>query len=259
MVGDYNGDGRADIILQGKRAGLDELAIQRSSPGQITSANALTDSTVINATGNLYRLMPSTSMAAWRGRLRTGVDYRRHELDHLELHVRQLDGTLRVRRAGPPAQGDVRQRRRHELHIRCRRQSHQRQHYGSVSGVAIDESWKTDCAAGCRHGCSRWSSCGRGYPGTDRATCSPTRMASISSPEGCTSGSRASSAPGAEQVAASNIGRTDTGNEISRLRISTHFVVVVDPDPNNPAQNWPRHVHGHSEWDVFALLVRRVG
>ena len=56
VVGDFNGDGRADVILQGKKAGTTNSQFNASASGQFTTTNALTDSTVINATGNLYRL-----------------------------------------------------------------------------------------------------------------------------------------------------------------------------------------------------------
>lgn len=56
VVGDFNGDGRADVILQGKKAGMTNSQFNASSSGQFTTTNALTDSTVINATGNQYRL-----------------------------------------------------------------------------------------------------------------------------------------------------------------------------------------------------------
>lgn len=56
VVGDFNGDGRADVILQGKKAGTTNSQFNASSSGQFTTTNALTDSTVINATGDLYRL-----------------------------------------------------------------------------------------------------------------------------------------------------------------------------------------------------------
>jgi hypothetical protein len=56
VVGDFDGDGRADIVLQGKKAGALNSLFQSSSSGQFTTADALTDNTIRNATGDLYRL-----------------------------------------------------------------------------------------------------------------------------------------------------------------------------------------------------------
>jgi YD repeat-containing protein len=56
VVGDFNGDGRADIILQAKKAGATNSQFNVSASGQITSASVLTDPTVLNATGDQYRL-----------------------------------------------------------------------------------------------------------------------------------------------------------------------------------------------------------
>jgi YD repeat-containing protein len=56
VVGDFNGDGRADIVLQGKNAGTTNSMFHSSSSGQFTTANALTDPALINATGDQYRL-----------------------------------------------------------------------------------------------------------------------------------------------------------------------------------------------------------
>jgi YD repeat-containing protein len=56
VVGDFNGDGRADIILQGRRTGLTNAQFNVSAAGQITSANVLSDPTILNATSDQYRL-----------------------------------------------------------------------------------------------------------------------------------------------------------------------------------------------------------
>ena len=56
VVGDFNGDGRADIILQGRRAGLTNAQFNVSAAGQIVSANVLTDPTILVATADQYRL-----------------------------------------------------------------------------------------------------------------------------------------------------------------------------------------------------------
>jgi YD repeat-containing protein len=56
IVGDFNGDGRADVILQGKRLGMTNSQFNTSSSGQFTTTNVLTDSTLLNATANVYRL-----------------------------------------------------------------------------------------------------------------------------------------------------------------------------------------------------------
>jgi YD repeat-containing protein len=56
IVGDFNGDGRADIVLQGKRAGLTNAQFNVSAAGQIVSANVLTDPSILVATGDQYRI-----------------------------------------------------------------------------------------------------------------------------------------------------------------------------------------------------------
>jgi YD repeat-containing protein len=56
IVGDFNGDGRADIVLQAKRTGLTNAQFNVSSAGQIVSASVLTDPAILNATGDQYRL-----------------------------------------------------------------------------------------------------------------------------------------------------------------------------------------------------------
>jgi YD repeat-containing protein len=56
IVGDFNGDGRADILLQGKRAGLVNAQFNVSSAGQIVSASVLTDPAILSATADQYRL-----------------------------------------------------------------------------------------------------------------------------------------------------------------------------------------------------------
>jgi YD repeat-containing protein len=56
IVGDFNGDGRADIILQGRRAGMTNAQFIVSSAGQITTGNVLTDPVLLTATANQYRL-----------------------------------------------------------------------------------------------------------------------------------------------------------------------------------------------------------
>ncbi len=55
-VGDFNGDGRDDILLQGKSAGKLNSMFLVSSSGQVTSGDALTDTTIRNATGDGYRI-----------------------------------------------------------------------------------------------------------------------------------------------------------------------------------------------------------
>jgi YD repeat-containing protein len=55
VVGDFSGDGQADIILQGKKAGMTNAQFNASSSGQFTTTNALTDPTLISATGDQYR------------------------------------------------------------------------------------------------------------------------------------------------------------------------------------------------------------
>lgn len=56
IVGDFSGDGRADIFLQSKRAGINNSMFQATGAGQFTSGNALTDPTLLVATGNQVRL-----------------------------------------------------------------------------------------------------------------------------------------------------------------------------------------------------------
>ena len=56
VVADFNGDGRADVILQGKKTGATNFQFNASGSGQFTTVNALTDATIINATGTTFRL-----------------------------------------------------------------------------------------------------------------------------------------------------------------------------------------------------------
>jgi hypothetical protein len=56
VVGDFNGDGKADIFLQSRRAGTNNSVFHASSAGQFTSGNALTDPTLLVASGDQYRL-----------------------------------------------------------------------------------------------------------------------------------------------------------------------------------------------------------
>lgn len=55
-VGDFNGDGKADILLQGKKAGSLNSMFLVSSNGQVSTGDALTDTTIRNATGDAYRI-----------------------------------------------------------------------------------------------------------------------------------------------------------------------------------------------------------
>jgi YD repeat-containing protein len=56
VIGDFDGDGRADIILQGRRAGLTNAQFVVSSGGQVTSGNVLTDPVLLTATADQFRL-----------------------------------------------------------------------------------------------------------------------------------------------------------------------------------------------------------
>jgi YD repeat-containing protein len=56
VIGDFNGDGKADIFLQSRKAGTTNTMFHASSSGQFTSGNQLADPTLQNATGNAYRL-----------------------------------------------------------------------------------------------------------------------------------------------------------------------------------------------------------
>jgi YD repeat-containing protein len=56
IVGDFNGDGKADIFLQSKRTGTNNSLFHASSAGQFTSGNTLSDPTLLVATGDQYRL-----------------------------------------------------------------------------------------------------------------------------------------------------------------------------------------------------------
>jgi YD repeat-containing protein len=56
VIGDFNGDGKADILLQGRRAGLTNAQFNVSSAGQIVSASVLTDPTILMASGDQYRI-----------------------------------------------------------------------------------------------------------------------------------------------------------------------------------------------------------
>jgi hypothetical protein len=55
-VGDFNGDGRDDILLQGRSPGKLNSMFLVSSSGQVSSGDALTDTTIRNATGDVYRI-----------------------------------------------------------------------------------------------------------------------------------------------------------------------------------------------------------
>jgi YD repeat-containing protein len=56
IVGDFNGDGKADIFLQSRSAGSPNSLFQASSAGQFTTTSSLTDPTLLVATGDQYRL-----------------------------------------------------------------------------------------------------------------------------------------------------------------------------------------------------------
>jgi YD repeat-containing protein len=56
IVGDFDGDGRADIFLQSRRAGTNNAMFQATSAGQFTSGNALTDPSLLVATGSQVRI-----------------------------------------------------------------------------------------------------------------------------------------------------------------------------------------------------------
>lgn len=56
VVGDFNGDGRADILLQGRRAGMTNSEFVVSSGGQVTSGNMLSDPVLLTATADQFRL-----------------------------------------------------------------------------------------------------------------------------------------------------------------------------------------------------------
>jgi YD repeat-containing protein len=56
VVGDFNGDGRADILLQGRRAGMANAEFVVSSGGQVTSGNVLSDPVLLVATEDQFRL-----------------------------------------------------------------------------------------------------------------------------------------------------------------------------------------------------------
>lgn len=56
VVGDFNGDGRADILLQGRRAGMTNAEFVVSSGGQVTSGNVLSDPVLLTATADQFRL-----------------------------------------------------------------------------------------------------------------------------------------------------------------------------------------------------------
>jgi RHS repeat-associated protein len=56
VVGDFNGDGRADVFLQGNSAGRTNRLMLASSAGQFTTGDALLDSTLQSATADQYRL-----------------------------------------------------------------------------------------------------------------------------------------------------------------------------------------------------------
>jgi YD repeat-containing protein len=56
IVGDFNGDGRADILLQGRRAGMTNSEFVVSSGGQVTSGNVLSDPVLLTATQDQFRL-----------------------------------------------------------------------------------------------------------------------------------------------------------------------------------------------------------
>ncbi len=56
VVGDFNGDGRADILLQGRRADMTNAEFVVSSGGQVTSGNVLSDPVLLTATADQFRL-----------------------------------------------------------------------------------------------------------------------------------------------------------------------------------------------------------
>jgi YD repeat-containing protein len=56
IVGDFNGDGRADILLQGRRAGMTNSEFVVSSGGQVTSGNVLSDPILLAATADQFSL-----------------------------------------------------------------------------------------------------------------------------------------------------------------------------------------------------------
>ena len=56
VVGDFDGDGRADILLQGRRAGMTNSEFIVSSGGQVTGGNVLADPVLLTATADQFRL-----------------------------------------------------------------------------------------------------------------------------------------------------------------------------------------------------------
>jgi YD repeat-containing protein len=56
IVGDFNGDGKADIFLQSRNSGTNNAMLQASSAGQFTTASSLTDPALLIAAGDQYRL-----------------------------------------------------------------------------------------------------------------------------------------------------------------------------------------------------------
>jgi hypothetical protein len=56
VVGDVNGDGRADIFLQSKKGGTNNSLFQATTSGQFLSGNALGDPSLLVATGDQVRI-----------------------------------------------------------------------------------------------------------------------------------------------------------------------------------------------------------
>lgn len=56
VVGDFSGDGKADILLQSRRAGIPSAEFVVSASGTVTDGNVLTDPRLLNASADRYRL-----------------------------------------------------------------------------------------------------------------------------------------------------------------------------------------------------------